>query len=403
MKKFRMRNVNIVWRKELLDIIRDKRTLISMIVVPILLMPVLMLGVGAITALSIQEMEEQEYHVALVGTDIDPDFMDILNNLDKTNLIPMDTNEEAAITMLESGDIQGIVIFPQENRIEEGSRETVRILVREDKETSAIAMKRVVKKFEAYQETITAQMLKEINAPEFILEPFVISEENIATDEEMAAYVLAGFLPYMLILMALSGAMYPAIDLTAGEKERGTLETLLASPASRLEIVLGKFLTVMLTSMVSAILSLTSLVGGLVIGVPILSAQFGADINISFDMTNILVSLLMLIPLSALFAALLITICSFAKSVREAQTYVQPLVFLVILPAMMSMMPGSEPSVQDAWLPVVNVSLVLKDILTGTLNPVTLGNTLLSTAIYAMLAIGLTVKVFQRENVLFRV
>jgi sodium transport system permease protein len=111
----------------------------------------------------------------------------------------------------------------------------------------------------------------------------------------------------------------------------------------------------------------------------------------------------MILPLTALFAALLMTICISAKSSREAQSYVTPLMFVIIIPAMMSMLPGFEPSAAQAWIPVMNVSLVMKQVLSGTMNWELIGTTIGSTLLYAAIGIFITTRVFQREEVLFKV
>ena len=186
-------------------------------------------------------------------------------------------------------------------------------------------------------------------------------------------------------------------------RSRGTLETLLASPASRLEIVFGKFFAVFTTSVTSGVLSVLSLMVAVVYGASWLGASVGTELNVQMDAGAFLGALAMMLPLAALFSSILLTVCVFAKSTREAQSYVQPLVFLLILPAMMSMMPGSESTMSSAWTPVVNVSLAVESLLTGQSDPAFIGITLLSTTIYAMLGIMLTARVFQKETALFRV
>lgn len=399
--RFKARNVATIWRKELLDLVRDRRTLMSMIVVPILMVPVLMVGAGAIVASSMQELEDRAYTVGVIGADRAPRMLDSLATVPRTELLELESVDEAK-RLVSEGALQGAVVLPDQASLEAGENASVQVILRREKETSTIAMERVEEKLSALQHRITVERLNRLGATESILTPFAIEEVNLTTEDRMLAKQLASFLPYILILMTLTGAMYPAIDLTAGEKERSTLETLLASSAGRLEIVLGKYLTVMTTGIVSAILSLTSMVAMWVYGAAWLSNTFGEPIQAAIEPLHMLYAVLMIVPLAGLFAAVLMIVCIFAKSTREAQSYVSPLMILVILPAMMSMMPGNELSASKAWTPVVNISLVLRDILSGTVDPVILGNALLSNTVYAVIAIALTVRVFQRESVLFR-
>ncbi len=389
-----------IWRKELLDIVRDKRTLISMVVIPILLMPLMMVGMGLIIASTMQSLQERTYQVAVVGEMEGSDFGAVLAEMERMDFIEYD--EEVARALLEEGGVEVVVLLPRSNVSDLNSPE-IRILSRQNKETSGLASSRIVKHLEKYRERLVDERVAMLDAPANLLEPFILEEENIATDEQMATSALASFLPYVLILMTLSGAVYPAIDMTAGEKERATLETLLATPVGRLEIVIGKFTAIMTTSIISAMLSLGSLIAAMEFGANLFNMQMGESISFSFAPLHILYAVCMMVPLAAMFSALLMTICLFAKGTREAQSYVTPMMFVVIVPAMMSIMPGSEGTVQKAWMPIVNVSLVLKDMLNGTLVVQNVAITLLSTVLYAGLALAISVKVFERENVLFRV
>ena len=396
--------IGAIWRKELLDIIRDRRTLMSMIVVPILLMPVLILGVGAVMAAAMQKLEAQNYTVAMLYPENSPRLEEALLSIENTDFVDLSgTHPDTVRSLVREGDFHAAVIFPEDDLTDADVQPPVTLISRQDREKSQIAAKRIELKLDEFQKELVSERLAQYDTPETVLEPFKIVEENLASDEQQAMSALAGFLPYILIIITLTGAMYPAIDMTAGEKERGTLETLLASPAGRLEIVLGKFMAVFTTSVVSAVLSLTSLIVMLLWGITMLASQFGAVLDMTFPSKAILAGFGMMLPLAALFSSLLITICLFAKSTREAQSYIQPLMFLIIIPAMMSLMPGSEGAGGDAWTPVVNISLALKGILTDNYNPSFIGQTILATVIYAGIGIFIAFKTFQRESVLFRV
>ncbi len=400
----RLDKVGAVWRKELLDIIRDKRTLISMIVVPILLMPVLMIGGGLIAASAMKSLEEQALLVATVFSDYSPRMEEALLDADQVNLVdfshvPIDTVR----ARIESNEIQAAVIFPEEDLNDPNSEPEVTVMFREDREKSNIAGRRISNRLRELNDELVEERLIVFNVPGSVVSPLSIVTENLATDEQMILMALASFLPYMLILITFSGALYPAIDMTAGEKERGTLETLLASPAGRLEIVFGKFFAVFTTSVISGVLSMLSLMVAVVYGASWLGNTFGTELNVQMNAGSFVAALAMMLPLAALFSSLLLTVCVFAKSTREAQSYVQPMVILLIVPAMMSMMPGSESDMGSAWTPVVNVSLAVESLLTSQADPVFIANTLLSTTIYALLGIMLTARVFQKESALFRV
>ena len=189
------------------------------------------------------------------------------------------------------------------------------------------------------------------------------TEKNLALDEQVAANLWGKLFPALLVIMALTGAFYPAIDLCAGEKERGTMETLLICPATRTEIVLGKFLTVMLFSASTALLNLSSLgfTGKYTASMAMskgMAAKFG-DLTLP-PLGSLIWVLVMLVPLASLFSALCLAFATFARSSKEGQYYLMPL-FLITLPlTLWSMTPGLKLSLFLCLVPVTGLSLMLQ-------------------------------------------
>jgi len=201
----------------------------------------------------------------------------------------------------------------------------------------------------------------------------------------------------ILIMMTIAGAMYPAIDTTAGEKERGTIETILTAPASMLEIVSGKFLSVFVISMTTGLLNL--------LGMAITFSQFlflpKSAIDFSIPPVTFVLILAFLVPLAFLFGALMMAIATYARTFKEAQSYVSILYVICIFPAMLSMTQGFELS---GWLniaPVVNLSLLFKELMHREFVISHVLLTFISTSFYAGMALWLTVRLFHREDVLF--
>jgi sodium transport system permease protein len=213
--------------------------------------------------------------------------------------------------------------------------------------------------------------------------------------------------PYFIIFLCLSGAMYPAMDLTAGEKERGTMETLLCSPTSRTDIVLAKFLVVLTGSLSSVILSLMSMGVSATVAASSFSPGSGGGGGggmppLSIDPLGVLGVLALILPVAVLFSSLLLTLAVFAKSFKEAQSYVTPLIFVVVLPAMAGMLPGVELNYRLALVPILNISLVSKEMLSGVWHWGYIATIFGSTAFYAAAALAAAVAMFRREGVLFR-
>jgi sodium transport system permease protein len=212
------------------------------------------------------------------------------------------------------------------------------------------------------------------------------------------------FIGYTVIILCMTGAMYPAIDLTAGEKERGTMETILSSPISRMDLVLGKFLLVFSASLATAILSVISMGTSFAIlrHSNVMNSSGGQTLALNLGFLSVVSVFVMALPLAFLFSAVLMTIALFAKSYKEAQSYLTPMTFLIVIPAVASVMPGVELTPKLALIPILNTSLVCKEIISGTYHWNSIALIFASTCVYAGAALFLAFKTFQRESVLFR-
>ena len=261
-----------------------------------------------------------------------------------------------------------------------------------------------------WRDEIVARRLKKDDKPESYVEPVRFEPTDVAREGESGSGIWARIFPFLLVMMALTGAFYPAIDLCAGEKERGTMETLLISPASRVEIVMGKFFTVMAASVATALLNLASL------GVTgwQLARQVGGVGGSKGERMEMLLAapspgsalwmVLLLIPLSAMFSALCLALAVLAKSMKEGQYYMTPL-YLVALPLMfVTLIPGIELSPFTSLVPITGASLLLRTLMQGRYDvaaryalPV-LGLTI----VYGIAALRWAVSQFESESVLFR-
>jgi sodium transport system permease protein len=200
--------------------------------------------------------------------------------------------------------------------------------------------------------------------------------------------------------------MYPAMDLTAGEKERGTIETLLCSPVSRTHLVLGKFLMVLTASLATAALSILSMSASFGVGKTLLLAltdgEADAAMQVAITGKAIASIFIVVLPVAVFFSAVLLALSLFAKSYKEAQSYISPLMIVMVMPAVAALLPGVELSPALALVPVLNTSLVSKEIIAGTYDWASIAVIFLSSSAYAALALAIAVKLFQREDVLFR-
>jgi len=395
--------VSVVYRKELTEWLRDRRTLISTVLVPLLAFPILMVGITALATVIIGNAEKEVPKIMILGGEDSPQLLERLQKLDKLQVLPYAGNWKDQIS---NKDIRAAVEIPEgfQAALAEGTAQTVNIYFYQGELKSSFGADHVQKAVEEYRDSVVKERLAAKNLPASVLTPFAIKQENVAPPEKVGGASVGGFIGYAVILLCLTGAMYPAIDLTAGEKERGTIETILSSPISRLDLVIGKFLLVFSASLASAILSVTSMgLSFALLGHSQLMHSSGEQsLNLNLGLTSVVAVFFMALPLAVLFSAVLMTIALFAKTYKEAQSYITPLTFLVVIPAVASVMPGVELTAKLALIPVLNTSLVCKEIITGTYHWNSIILIFTSTCAYALAAIFLAVKMFQREDVLFR-
>ena len=258
-----------------------------------------------------------------------------------------------------------------------------------------------------------ANHLAEKALPATLAKPFEFKRENVAPPEKVSGNQVGGFVPYVIIILCLVGAAVPATDLTAGEKERGTMETLLCSPVARIDLVMGKFFLVLtgsLAAMGCMLVSLlvTTVLVGLTLSPPAKfvaaaanAARAAGPIPAIYPL-GVLGVLAMVLPVAVMFSALTFAIGLFAKSAKEAQSYLGPLMFVVILPAVIGLLPGIDLNARLALVPLLNLSLVCREMLSGVWHWDYIALIFISSCLYAGAALAVAVKMFNRENVIFR-
>jgi sodium transport system permease protein len=287
--------------------------------------------------------------------------------------------------------------------LDKGTPQTIQIHYYEGELKSEFGAEHVEKSLKAYRDDLVKKRLEAKNLPDSLIAPFDTKQHNVAPPEKVGGASIGSMIGYMVIILSMTGAIYPAIDLTAGEKERGTMETILSSPISRLDLVLGKFLLVFSASLTTAILAVISMGSSFYfLGHSQAATSGDHTLQMNLGWISILAVFLMALPLSVLFSAVLMTVALFAKTYKEAQSYLTPMTFVVVIPAVASLMPGVELSPKLALIPILNTSLICKEIITGTYHWNSIALIFASTCVYAAIAIFIAVKTFQRESVLFR-
>ena len=401
-----LRNIGIVYRKELTEAIRDRRTVISTILVPLLLFPVLSVGFGSLAVMLVGKAKEEVPKVMLLGGQDSPDVVAGLRKLDKIQIVPESPDWKDQII---NKEIRAAVEIPSsfQTDVAQQKQDTVKIYNYEGELKSEFATDKVEKYLKEYSDTLVKDRLAAKNLPVDVLKPFESKRENVAPPEKVSGAAFGGIIGYMVILLCMTGAMYPAMDLTAGEKERGTMETILSSPISRTHLVLGKFFLILTAALGTAALSVLSMG----ISFNVLSHYTGkteggrtaaAGFILHLGPKTVASVFLMALPIAVLFSAVLMTIALFAKTYKEAQSYLTPMTFIVIIPAIASMLPGVELTSKLALIPILSTSLLCKELVAGTYHWNLIAIIFSSTCVYAAAALFIAIKMFQRESVLFR-
>ncbi|MGB6199781.1 MAG: ABC transporter permease [Candidatus Acidiferrales bacterium] len=401
----KLRDIGIVYRKEMKDSLRDRRTLISMIAVPILLMPLLTIGIGVLSADIVGHAMEEVPKIMIVGGLDSPGVVAGLRAQSDIQVVPA-----APDYAQEIGDkrIRAAVEIPPgfEASLSAGTPATVTVYDYKNDLKSSIAADRLQKFFRDLRDRTVRQRLEAQRLPDSLIHPFDVDEQNVASPEKATGELVGGIVPYFVILLCLTGAIYPAIDLTAGEKERGTMETILSSPVSRTDLVFGKFLTVLTASLATAFLAVISM--GVSFGIAkgalmsLTNSGQASGFALSISSESVAAVFAMVLPLAVLFSAALLAVALYAKSYKEAQSYLQPLTIIVVIPGVVSLLPGVELNARLALIPILNTSLVSKEILTGTYHWHYIALIFISSCVYAAIALVIAVKLFEREDVLFR-
>ncbi len=399
-------NILTIYLKEMKEVLRDRKTLIFMVALPTLVVPVLMnIMIGFIVRAE-KKAQTEILTFAIFGAEHLPDLANAFSEekgFEKVNLL----TQEAIASAIEENKIKFGLVIPQTAReqIERDEQVAVRFYYNNASATSKVKNRagKVIREFsERYRsERLAGLGLDTPQEQEHLLNPITIEEHNTANMREVLGERVGGILPYMFIIFCFMGAMYPAIDLGAGEKERGTLETLLLAPIRRYQIVLGKFFVIFTTGVTAALLCLTSFGVMLAVKVQEITGELG-EVIASVSVVDLVLIAAMLIPTAAMFAAVLLSVSIYAKSFKEASAYCGPLNFLAIVPAFIAMLPMVKLDWYWAMVPVTNISLAIKELIKGTMNYEMFTAILGSSVVIAGAFLFFCSRWFEREAVLFR-
>lgn len=397
-----MKRIGIIFKKEFIDTIRDRKALFFMIVFPVLVFPLL---IGVTTTIQINIMKKEQgkvLNLAYIEYGSAPSLLKAFQ-ADTSLTLHFGLSENAAdsLILIDSLDAALIITENFQEDIRNLKSGTIQLHFRTEGSLD-IAMTRIKNIISAYSDGLLSARLGDLKVDKEMIIPVIINEMDLASQREKLGKTIGGFLPYIFILFCFAGAMYPAIDLGAGEKERGTLETLLVAPATRLEILLGKFGVISLAGIISAGISLLGIFISLISvkEIPEELIQIASEI---LQPGTIILLITLLLPLTAFFAALLLILSIYAKSFKEAQSIITPLNIVILFPILIgSLIPGMHLNSYTALIPILNVALASKEVIAGTTQLIPMVLVYLSSIIIAGLGIFACSQWFQQENVIFR-
>jgi sodium transport system permease protein len=395
-----MKPWQVVFRKEFREVFREGRTRFGLIVSPLLITPLILAGIGTMARNQAKEAQQETVSVAFVGLANAPSLRKFVEAAPHLKIT--ETTEAEAEAKIRKRTIYAAAVVPPEAEQEMQAARPVPITLLRDSgsQTSQQAAERLSLLFDSYGKQLLAKRLADRGiSPEFAT-AFDVRERGIHGEASASMLMLATFLPYVLAVSALMGGIYVANDSVAGEKERGTLETLLVSPASRQDLATGKFLAVACVALVSSLLSLVGLIWPFYVRLPMFEWMSKAGLTLHVGAMCAL--LLVQIPIAVLGAGLLLTVSTYARNQKEMQTYLAPLLLVITVLAMTTMFLKVETPLIWAVVPVTNAAMVIKQALEGVTSLPFLLLASLTSLVYAALAVFVAARAFQKEGILLK-
>lgn len=385
------------WRillgKELLDVTRDRRTLLLTVLLPVLLYPGILLLMGAIIAAGTQRLKNEPLTVAVVGAST----LELLAKKPVPAKTTWALHERAqAERLLLDQKISAVVDAPQDAaaELEAGRQVVVTILYTKRFDRSVEALDRVRPVLESINGDALKLRLEARQLEAGFVQPVKADAVDLEFQKDLGPLIASRLLPIVLLMMLILGALYPAVDLTAGEKERGTLETLLVSGARPVDVMAAKYLTVSAVAVVTALANLAAMAATFGFGL-----SFGGPATTTFQLSfgQVLTMLACLVPAALLLSGVSLAVASTARTFKEGQSLMSPLMLVCLAPALLSQMPGVELNHFTALVPLLNVALLIKASVLGNATALQVALTMGSVLAFALIALKLAASAFNSE------
>ena len=392
--------------KEIKHLFRDTKTIVQTVVLPTFITPLLLGGIFWYVGSIATEETKKTYDISTY-TSTESNLITQLDDSDRLNVLSEASIDEV-ITSVTNGVTEiGLVLDNSFlNDLESDSSAKITIYSK-NIDTFSQAKSLVTNIIDDFEEAERNERLVALNLTNEYVNPIVIEEEDLTTEQESAGSIFGAILALFFVMYVMSGSTYPAVDLGAGEKERGTMETLISTNISSVDIIIGKMLSVT----TSAVLTATFSMLGFAIPMVVIFLFYADSVNeYLFSLLSALLNpvaflgvFILIIPLSVFMGAFLLAISVYAKTPKEAGLLLGNVLIIFIVPCYIPLInPGLELDFIGALIPCYNLALITNNLIAGTVDWFLYGVALVSTIIYCCIAIYVTYIMFDDENVIFR-
>ncbi|MFH1575033.1 MAG: ABC transporter permease [Acidobacteriota bacterium] len=391
----RLRDVRLLYVRELRCALRERSIIINSVILQIVLYPAILWLIY--TGISFVQGQTEGFTSRIMIRGLAQEHRLLREELEKDDRISLQEAQDPEAE-LRAGSLDLLVEFLPAGDAGQAGNFRVRLVQDESKDRSTMAGARMSQLLTLYRDHYLAGKAAGLGLSPQQLQPFWVESRNVASSRQMGQFLLGQMLPVFLIIMLNIGCMYPAIDSTAGEREKSTWETTLTYATSRVTIVAAKYLYVSTMAAFAGILNLTAMLLTMrPVLAPILSDS-GADFTFRIPAASIPLIVLADVLLALFVAAGMMILASFARNFKEGQSLVGPFYIAVILPVLFLQLPGLELTPYTASIPVINVALVFRDVITGQYNWPMIGWTLVFEVLCVALLLRLAVAILKHED-----
>lgn len=389
-----------VFRKEILDTLRDGRSVFAIFVFPFLLYPAMLLFMGWLQSRNEQESRLMPVRIGIVGGAQLPFLADSLAARPAVTPVPLESVPDS----LGRAHVDAIFVIPEgtHERLARGDSVRVELLYKDAEDRSSAAADRVKPLMDVIREALTVSWARGHGAKADAPPALAVERRDLSSKADVGRSIAALLIPYLLVFMVAAGSMHTAVDATTGEKERSTLETLLATAANRSELVLGKCLAVLAASLTGAVTGIIGLWFSFAVVAAALPALSQQSMQFSIGPSTMLWIFLTVLPAAVFLCAVLVAIGCFARSMREGQTYATYVYMAAVFLGLGSFTRQQTIPLERFFIPILNTALLQREILLRAVVPLHAIVAIGTSAAAAALMLVVAMRLFSNESVLFR-